>query len=443
MSIKAKRGFAPLVAAIDFINPYIVLLSIAGLVLEYTALKEHVTGFNRIIDIIFILDFTIRIISFPAAKYFFRSYGWVDFLACIPGLAVFFQYGQYFGLFKVVRIGRFFKIIRVLRFLRIFSFLKKMKGDSVFIQERIMKIGVSVVLVFVAGLAVSDIFLTEYLIEGKTEYYNKIYSLSRNKVDAVAERDQRVVYYTDNLKLYSRDNGVSQDFTDYLEKLGSSGNWFIEVNFTGQVLDYNGRKIPLRGILADGSDIMRQHDSIMMILVLSLIGILVLIIFYVGYIFAKDMRIVQLVNDSFDAQDYWLLKEEAKNVTSAADADSQSAEDEDEIITLLKKAAEVADKLEAASGYASMSEAGGSFGFGSGLAGFLPGEKNPFQTEGDEALHDMDKVYSILERVENKIDSLPAKNESEVKKVADAAAASAVRIASRSIGEYILKIMRR
>ncbi len=118
-----------------FFNPVIVLLSIAGLILEYTQYKEYVLYPNKIIDMVFVVDFLLRLISFPSGKYFFKSYGWVDFLASIPGFSAFMQFGQYFGLFKVMRIGRFFKIIRVLRFLRIFSFLKKMKGDSALFRK--------------------------------------------------------------------------------------------------------------------------------------------------------------------------------------------------------------------------------------------------------------------------------------------------------------------
>ena len=58
---------------------------------------------------------------------------------------------------KVVRIGRFFRIIRVLRFLRAFDFMKKMRGDSPWIQQRIMQIGVSVVLIFVGGIVLLDL----------------------------------------------------------------------------------------------------------------------------------------------------------------------------------------------------------------------------------------------------------------------------------------------
>ncbi len=434
MNLKPDRRFEKLVFLIDFFNPYIVIASIAGLVLEYTAFKEYITEINKIIDLLFLLDFTLRLISFPSKKYFFKAYGWVDFLACIPGLAAFMQFGQYFGLFKVMRIGRFFKIIRVLRFLRIFSFLKKMKGDSVFIQERVMKIGVTIVLVFVSGLAVVDIMLTDYLITNRTAYYETVYDLSRNRVRMTAERDPRIIYYTDNSVLFGRDGKESTDYAGYREKLESTG-WYIEVNLTKQTASAGGSSLPVEGVLADGADIMRQHDKIMLVLVLTLISILVLIIFYIGYIFAKDMRIVQLINDSFDAEDYMLLREEARRVNGEGYDEHDRG---DEITELLLKSAETAEKLEknesvSPSGY------GLPEGFGENFMGEFTGA--PVGTGKQSLSGDPEKILDMLESIEKMIGDIRLKKESELKIIADEAAVKAVRLTSRSIGEYILKIL--
>ena len=434
MNLKPDRRFEKLVSLIDFFNPYIVIASIAGLVLEYTAFKEYVTEINKVIDLLFLLDFGIRIISFPSRKYFFKAYGWVDFLACIPGLTAFMQFGQYFGLFKVMRIGRFFKIIRVLRFLRIFSFLKKMKGDSVFIQERVMKIGVTIVLVFVAGLAVVDIILTDSLIANRTAYYETVYDLSRNRVRMTAERDPRIIYYTDNSVMFDRDGKESTDYTGYREKLESNG-WFIEVNLTRQVFSIGGSSLPVEGVLADGTDIMRQHDKIMLVLVLTLISILVLIIFYIGYIFAKDMRIVQLINDSFDAEDYMLLREEAGRVNREA-FDEQ--DQHDEITELLLKSAEAAEKLEKSESV-SLSGFGFPEGFGENFTGDFTG--GPAGTGKESLSGDPEKILDMLENIEKMIRDIRLEKESELRIIADEAAVKAVRLTSRSIGEYILKVL--
>ena len=406
MNLKPGKGFAWLAGLADFFNPYIIIASIAGLILEYTVYKTYVLGINRIIDFLFVIDFMIRLISFPAKKYFFRNYGWVDMLACIPALSAFMHYGQYFGLFKVMRIGRFFKIIRILRFLRIFSFLKKMKGDSLYIQERIMKIGVAIVIVFVFGIALVDIVLTENLMQNSSDYYKKIYELSRKKVDITAERDSRIIYYTDNLKLYTPDGTEISGVNDYLSKRNAADRWYIEVNFSNQVVESGGALFPVKGILADGYDIMVQHDRIMLILVSSLIGIILLLIFYAGYIFAKDMKIVQLVNDSFDAGDYWLLREEARH------AARESEEDLDELMTLLLRSSAVSEKLETSDSMYSFS--------------YMEDEEN---RDAPEVLSgsDIDKVTAMLDRIERKIDEMPAKQEAEIMAIAGETASKAVK----------------
>ena len=345
MILKPRKGFSFIVKFIDFFNPVIVLLSIAGLILEYTQYKDYVVYPNRIIDMIFVADFLLRLISFPSGRYFFKAYGWVDFLASIPRFTAFIHFGHFFGLFKVLRIGRFFKIIRVLRFLRIFSFLKKMKGDSAFIQERIMKIGVTIVIVSVTGLGVTDYFMTEALTDLRKENISSVMELSRGKVSRLAERLDNVVYYSDRGTLFSRDGSRTDDYIDYEEKLNNINSWYIEVRFSDNTIDRGGIFIPVEGILVSADDIMVRHDNIMLILISSLIMILIILIFYIGYIFARDMKIVQLINDSVDAEDYWLLKEEAKKY--AVSGELAVEEGEDEIISLIKMAAVLAGRAEA------------------------------------------------------------------------------------------------
>ena len=367
MILKPRKGFSFIVKFIDFFNPVIVLLSIAGLILEYTQYKDYVLFPNRIIDIIFVADFLLRLISFPSGKYFFKAYGWVDFLASIPGFTVFMNFGQYFGLFKVMRIGRFFKIIRVLRFLRIFSFLKKMKGDSAFIQERIMKIGVTIVIVFVTGLGVTDFFMTEALNDLRKESINSVMELSRGKVSKLAERLDNVVYYSEKGTLFNSDGKKADSFSDYEEKLNNINHWYIELRFSDNTIDHGGSLIPVEGILVSADDIMIRHDNIMLIMISSLILILIILIFYIGYIFARDMKIVQLINDSVDAGDYWLLREEAKKY--AVSGELAVEEGEDEMISLIKMAAVLAERAESPSG--GFTEMAGSMFADAGFSGDL------------------------------------------------------------------------
>ncbi|MBU0956399.1 MAG: ion transporter, partial [Spirochaetes bacterium] len=124
MIVNPKKGFGSLVKVLDAINPVMVLLSIIGLFMEYTGLRSYVLLPNMIISIVFAVDFLLRLIAFPAGKYFFKGYGWVDFLASLPGFMVLVANTPILAVFKVVRIGRFFRIIRILRFLRAFDFMK-------------------------------------------------------------------------------------------------------------------------------------------------------------------------------------------------------------------------------------------------------------------------------------------------------------------------------
>lgn len=406
MLLKPRKGFSFIVKFIDFFNPVIVLLSIAGLILEYTEYKEYVLYPNRIIDMIFVVDFLLRLVSFPSGRYFFKAYGWVDFLASIPGFTAFMQFGQYFGLFKVMRIGRFFKIIRVLRFLRIFSFLKKMKGDSAFIQERIMKIGVTIVIVFVTGLGFTDYFITDSFMELKKDNLRTVMELSRNKVSKLAERTDNVIYYSDNSFLYDADGKAVKTYSDYTEKIHSPERWYVELRFSDSSADYEGNMIPIEGIMVSADDIMKKHDSIMLILISSLILILLILIFYIGYIFAKDIKIVQLINDSVDADDYWLLKEEAKKYSSKGEFVIE--EGEDEIISLIKMAARLAEKAESDPGLTGLgsgmyTDAGFSSGFSHDIDGGSVSAPNPeagessdaFQSEVESREIPLDNVMSM------------------------------------------------
>ncbi|HTH13919.1 MAG TPA: ion transporter, partial [Spirochaetia bacterium] len=196
MLIKPRPGFEFPLAVADTVNPYLVLLSIVGLFLEYTPLKVWVIPVNQVIDVLFVVDFVVRLACFPTGKYFFHGYGWVDFLASLPGITLLFSYTPMFATFKFLRIGRFFKVIRLLRFLRIFSFLKKMKDDSLWIQDKVMKIGITVVLVFVVGLFLVDTLGLGYLTDLKSRYYVQQYYGQGRDPAKVAAADRDVLFFT-------------------------------------------------------------------------------------------------------------------------------------------------------------------------------------------------------------------------------------------------------
>jgi len=289
MNLRARKGFRTIIRILDAVNPALVGLAVIGLFLEYTDAAVYARIPNNVISVFFILDFLLRLAAFPAGDYFLRSFGWVDFLAGLPGVFVFVEGSRLLSVFKVVRIGRFFRIIRVLRFLRAFDFMKKMRGDSPWIQQRIMQIGVSVVLIFVGGIVLLDL------------------GIFSNPAFAVSETVYRAVMLT---------------------------------------------------------------------LLGTLLAILSVLIFYMGAVFASDMRTVQLIIDSADAEDYLLLKAEAEGLRDESGG-FRLEEGELETVSLLKMAAVLAESAESGGGgtsdFGGSAAPGGLGDFGTGSSAGLGG----------------------------------------------------------------------
>lgn len=85
------------------------ILSILNLVLALLfrepSLDTVLSVMNALFSLIFLIDFTYRILTAPsAAAYFFRHFGWADLLASLP-----------FPQFKILRIFRLIRVYRLLR----------------------------------------------------------------------------------------------------------------------------------------------------------------------------------------------------------------------------------------------------------------------------------------------------------------------------------------
>jgi ion transport protein len=88
------------------------LLSIFNLVLLYAieddALDTVLWVMNAILSVVFLADFTYRLLTAPSkSHYFFRMFGWADLLASLP--------------FQQVKILRVFRLVRVFRLLRAYG----------------------------------------------------------------------------------------------------------------------------------------------------------------------------------------------------------------------------------------------------------------------------------------------------------------------------------
>jgi hypothetical protein len=335
--LKPRPGFEAPVAVIDAVNPALVILSIVGLFFEFTPLKRWAIPVNQVIDVLFVVDFVIRLICFPTGRYLFKGYGWIDFLASLPGLTLLLAYTPVFGAFKFIRIGRFFKIIRVLRFLRVFSFLKRMRSDSVYIQDRIMKIGISIVLVFIVGIFAAETLSTLFLEDLKAAPYHDQYRTPGATVESLAAAHPEVLFYTTAGKIFERKAASFQPGqAKTYDEAANDADLRLEIPLQSETITTaDGIRYPVEGLLIAASDVMAAHDALMLVLISTLVVLLLFLMFYVGFLFAKDMKVVQLINDSIDADDYLLLNEEAKGRRNSG-GDLVVEEGEDEIESLLK-----------------------------------------------------------------------------------------------------------
>ena len=321
-----RKSMSKLIALSDIIMPWAVIFSIIGLILEYTSVNEwgghlfknhsyihgYVGIFNMVFDVFFAFDVIIRTIAYSKSwkqlkLYMGKGLGWVDWLAAIPGFMIPFQVisgsemgGDIFRQFKVSRIGKFLRIIRLLRILRFFKFLEKMHKDSVFIQKHLMSLILSITLLTIGAIAVLDMGLgvdedTRYHI-AEIIYPNKV-NLKNTPIDKMP----------DDIKKFVHDDPVITK----LEK-----------------------------------DLLDKHDTAILVILLLLTILLMTIIFYFGPHLAKDIRRVQLVIDSVDADDCFLIHQEMENVVMETGS-REISRNEDEILSLIKVIAVLSEKIEA------------------------------------------------------------------------------------------------
>jgi len=308
---------------LDKINPVIVIVSIVGLVLEFTPLKHYVKLFNSIIDLVFLLDFIVRLIAFPKKEYFFKGYGWVDFLAAVPGiLFILEQIPGFLGIFKVLRIGRFFKIIRLLRFLKLFSFLRRMKSDSLYVQNRIMQIGVIVVLLGVVMIGFIEFFFERHFERGMQDKVPVYQQLTGSFSQALQLLDPGAVLGWREGNEYYRDMQTLMSEKTYRYLGHEEDHILIQFDATHSAIFLDPNYV-------------HDRNRIVLTIIFSMIVIMLFYMLYMGAVFAKDMSVVTLINDSIDADDYLLLEDEGHKVQNP-DGTYELNGHEDEIQALLK-----------------------------------------------------------------------------------------------------------
>lgn len=319
MYIEVRPGFKKIMAIVDAANPFLVILSIIGMFMDYTSLSYYVYLPNQIISLLFVADFLIRFVSHNPVKYFNKGYGWVDFIASLPGFMFFLGNTPLLNVFKFLRIGKFFKIIRILRFLRIFNFLKRMKNDSPWVQDRIMQVGVVIVLIFVSGIVYIDSSIERFLLTKSSKELQNSYLASNKNLGNILYHYKGIEFYTLGNKIYRGDRTV-------VDKIPNSEYNLIEIELDGDILVYFNQ-----------DQLLGFQNSIMIAMLSTLLVILVVMILYMGYNFAKDVQIIQLVIDSLEASDNLLLKQESQEYEDE-NGDLEINEHDSELINLLKVA---------------------------------------------------------------------------------------------------------
>jgi hypothetical protein len=177
-----------------------------------------------------------------------------------------------------------------------------------------------------------------YLTDLKSRYYVQQYYGQGRDPAKVAAADRDVLFFTKDGKIFDR-QGKAVDAAGaraYDAAVNDDVTLNLEIALSPDFLTTaSGQKVPVTGLVVAAPDVEIDHDNLMLVLVSTLVVLLVLIIFYVGTLFAKDMRVVQLIIDSVDADDYLLVNEEAK---ALQDDEGQLVlvEGEDEIRSLLK-----------------------------------------------------------------------------------------------------------
>lgn len=341
MIIHPRSQFKTIIRILDIINPFLVISSIIGLFLEYTDYRIYVELPNTVISILFVLDFVLRLMAHNPGNYFFRAYGWVDFLASLPGFMFFLENTPLLGMFKIIRIGRFFRIIRILRFLRIFSFMKRMKADSTWVQDRIMQVGVTVVLVFVSGIIYTDRMAEGQHKEIMRDSFLTLYTSLGEDLQRVLKEIEDIPYYSENSVLFDRRGEAVTDLTAYKELTSDEMNpWYFIPLKEGMYSPDTKVNLPVNGVLIPSRKAYVYHNHLMLALLSTLLVILTTLIFYLGFVFARDMQIIQLIVDSFDAGDDLLLKQEAEQYRDEEGALTVDPE-ENELISLLKVTARI------------------------------------------------------------------------------------------------------
>jgi hypothetical protein len=161
------------VVILNAVSSLSVFLSIIGLIVEFTAYKNSfVVKAGQIIDLYFLVDFILRLISFPAKKYFFKDYGWLDLLGVLPCLSILSGISP---LGPVIMASGYYGLtgmLRMFRLMRIFNLVRLANNHSEHIGRRMKKITSPVLIFDVLFMIGSGYYMEATFIESNPIFYN-------------------------------------------------------------------------------------------------------------------------------------------------------------------------------------------------------------------------------------------------------------------------------
>ena len=164
MKTNMKKVFAAILSILEKLNPFFIVLTLAGLAFLYTPLKDYVQLPLLCLDCFFILIFVFRLIVLPFKKYVLSLRIITDVLAFLP---VFLPL-PFLRVIRFARLATFSVISVTLRQLPAAHFLKEMKQESPFVEKRLFRLMLASAAVCVIGLFVldwyADLFITAQIL---------------------------------------------------------------------------------------------------------------------------------------------------------------------------------------------------------------------------------------------------------------------------------------
>ncbi len=149
---------------------------------------------DYVIIAVFTLEFLLKLV-FLGRHYFFRDFGWIDLLACLPILSPLFLVFQQL---QALRMARLIRFVRLLRLVRLFKMLS-MTGEETRerIKTRFYLAITSVTMIVILAGAVTVTFVVDRFLASENLAYHRL--IVESLVDS-----RRDAYLNDNTVLYVR-----------------------------------------------------------------------------------------------------------------------------------------------------------------------------------------------------------------------------------------------